>query len=137
MEEIINQLDQDGRKHGKWITGKTIIKEEHYVNGIRHGDVCQYGLYDSEKIVYHDGTYVNDKRAGIWNWYHINKNIKIRQSHNYPNDLILSQTFRESGVISEKGFLKKTNREARSLRFGIWYSYDGDGILETETLYIR
>lgn len=42
MEEIINQFDENGNKHGKWIIGKRFKKVEHYVNGIRHGKICQY-----------------------------------------------------------------------------------------------
>lgn len=133
MEEIINQFDENGNKHGKWITGKRFKKVEHYVNGIRHGEIYQYITGDKLRYI---GHYNNGKRAGVWHWYYQNKNIEVRQSYDYPNGLVHNEKFRESGILIEKGFGRKTENGLRSVRVDLWHFYDEDGIMESERIFI-
>ncbi len=134
MEEIINQFDENGNKHGKWITGKRFKKVEHYVNGIRHGEIYHYITEGKPRYV---GNYNNGKRAGVWHWYYYNnKNIEVRQSYDYSNGLVHNEKFRESGILIEKGFERKTDNELISTKVDLWQFYDEDGILESEMIFI-
>lgn len=133
MEEITNQFDENGNKHGKWITGKRFKKVEHYVNGIRHGEIYQHVTEGKLRYV---GNYNNGKRAGVWHWYYHNKNTETRQTYDYPNGLVFNENFRESGIITDKGFRRIIDNGVRTLRIDLWHFYDEDGILESEKIYI-
>lgn len=137
MEEKINQLNEAGEKHGKWIVTSTVSKVkrmDNYENGVRHGE-CE--RYINEDFLRCKGSYSYGKRTGVWHWYNRKRGIETRVSYDYPNNFVLHETFRENSLLKQKGFMQPADDNRVFFRTNIWLFFDEDGDLEQEILYIN
>jgi len=80
--ETVNVVDRDSLKQGKW-----------------------YYFYDSlQTIVSCSGTYIDNKRQGVWTEYYRNGNRRSEISYQDNHKYGLMKSFYENGNLAEEGY---------------------------------
>lgn len=86
-QEELNQVDEQGRKQGKWIVyGK---------------DRPSKGYPDENKI--EEGKYDNDRKSGLWVMYYPNGNVRTKGEFKYGRPKGDFTKYYEDGTIKQEG----------------------------------
>lgn len=151
-----NQLDNNGKRHGKWIGKYEKSNNLRYEGTFDHGkEIGIFKFYaDTKKVqlvatrdfskgdgscytVFYNGKYkvsegdlVNKKPEGLWKYYHLNSD-KVMTLENYKNGKLNGEkyVYYTNGQIAEKAFYKNDRRE------GKYYKYAENGNLIEESNY--
>jgi len=87
-QDLLNQLDANGHKQGKWI-----------------------GKYSNGKIRY-EGSFTDDKPAGEWKRYHENGKLKAHLFHLPNTDKVVAELYDGDGILYAKGNYKGTEKDS-------------------------
>jgi len=100
-----NKIDNKGRRQGHWIkTDK-----------------------DGSRIF--EGTFVDGKETGVFNYYYSNGKLKIRNTFSDPGRYCKHEAFDENGRLLATGFYNQKNRDS------VWNFYNEEGRLVKTASY--
>ena len=130
QQENLNQVDANGKRHGKWTKYFEGTEQIRYTGEFNHGqevgtfkfykkgnedhpqatktytpnsDLVEVKFFTKKGKLLTEGQFKNKKRTGEWIYYHKGKDI-IMMKENYLNDQLngLKSIFYENGKIAEK-----------------------------------
>lgn len=156
-QEPINQLDEKGLKHGKWLgyyeDTKNLRYEGVFEHGIEQGIFKFYDnrakktllatrdfskanghvytiFYNEKGLKVSEGMLINKKREGKWIYYHLNS-TEIMTLEFYKDDLLsgLKQVFYKNNKIAEETNYILGKKE------GLYKKYAENGVVLEEVTY--
>lgn len=153
-----NKIDNQGKKHGKWIGYYQPSKNIRYEGTFDHGiEIDTFYFFEDKKtkiinatrvfsnkgkevytkfyngkFLVSEGAEINRKREGVWKYYHYNSE-QIMTLEPYKNNKIngLRTVFYADGIPAEECFYVEGNKE------GVYKKYAPNKVVLEESFYVN